>query len=176
LIMLSAGNFAGRIFGYDHVPLLVRRSIAATAPYHLTSNYGLFAVMTKQRPEIIIEGSDDGEAWQAYEFRWKPGDPERRPTFVQPHMPRLDWQMWFAALSTYRQNPWFAAFLERLLAASPPVLELLERDPFAGRPPRYVRAIVYDYHFTRRGIDDVSAWWKREPAQAYSPVLQRPAP
>ena len=176
LFSLSAGNFAGRIFGYDRVPLLVRRWLVATDQYQLTNNYGLFAVMTKERPEIVVEGSDDGESWKAYEFRWKPGDVARQPRFVQPHMPRLDWQMWFAALGNYRQNAWFMSFMQRLLEASPPVLALLAHDPFDGRAPRYVRATVYEYHFTRMGQDDPNAWWKRAEPRAYAPVLQRREP
>jgi hypothetical protein len=88
-------------------------------------------------------------------------------------MPRLDWQMWFAALGNYRQTPWFTQFLDRLLNASPPVLALLAHDPFDGRAPRYVRATVYDYRFTRAGEDEPGAWWKRESPRAYAPVMQR---
>ena len=91
-------------------------------------------------------------------------------------MPRLDWQMWFAALGNYRQNAWFMSFMQRLLEASPPVLALLAHDPFDGRAPRYVRATVYEYHFTRMGQDDPNAWWKRAEPRAYAPVLQRREP
>ncbi len=94
------------------------------------NGYGLFAVMTPSRPEIVVEGSRDGTTWLPYEFKWKPGDPTRRPRFVEPHQPRLDWQMWFAALGTYEDNPWFLSFLRRLLEDSPPVLRLLKTDPF----------------------------------------------
>jgi hypothetical protein len=120
----------------------------------------------------VIEGSDDGLTWQAYEFRWKPGDPARAPEFVAPHQPRLDWQMWFAALGELRASPWLVGLMERLLEGSPPVLALLERDPFAGRPPRLVRALLYDYRFTdaaTRGRD--RRWWRRELRGPYSPVL-----
>jgi hypothetical protein len=136
------------------------------------NQYGLFAVMTTRRPEIIVEGSEDGETWLPYEFKWKPGDVARRPRFTGLHMPRLDWQMWFAALGSFRQNPWFLHFLNRLQEGSPEVLALLERNPFADHPPRYVRAMVYDYHFTdtaeRR---DTGAWWRREWLGLYCPVL-----
>jgi hypothetical protein len=135
--------------------------------------------MTTERPEIIVEASDDGVRWEAYEFKWKPGDVNRRPRFVQPHQPRLDWQMWFAALGLYQSNPWFACFLQRLLQASPEVLALLRKSPVAGRPPRYVRAVLYLYRFTsfaeRRAT---GGWWKREVRGDYSPVLSlrdRPA-
>lgn len=141
-------------------------------PFRTFNNYGLFAVMTISRLEIIIEGSDDGLIWRAYEFKYKPGDVRRRPGFVEPHQPRLDWQMWFAALGTYRQNPWLVNLCVRLLQGSPPVLALLERNPFPNAPPQYVRAVVYDYHFTdfatRR---KTGAWWRRQEKGAYLPAL-----
>src|ERR1035441_6529140 len=86
------------------------------------------SVSPTSRSEIIIEGSDDGVAWRAYEFKYKPGDVKRRPRFVEPHQPRLDWQMWFAALGTYRQNPWLINCSVRLLQGSPRVLALFERN------------------------------------------------
>lgn len=139
--------------------------------------YGLFMVMTTERPEIVVEGSDDGVAWKSYEFRWKPGDPMRRPRFVAPHQPRLDWQMWFAALGGYEQNEWVGAFLARLLEGSRPVLDLLAKNPFPEHPPRYVRAVLYDYRFTdaaeRRRT---GAWWRRREIGPYAPVFERPSP
>jgi len=141
-------------------------------PFHLVNGYGLFATMTTERPEIVVEGSDDGDTWRTYEFRWKPGDPLRRPEFVQPHMPRLDWQMWFAALGSPRSSRWFLAFCERLLEGVPPVLALLRTNPFPTAPPRYLRATLYDYHFTtpdeRRAT---GAWWTRRPLRPYIPTL-----
>jgi predicted DCC family thiol-disulfide oxidoreductase YuxK len=142
------------------------------SPFRTFSNYGLFAVMTTSRPEIIIEGSNDGVTWLEYEFKFKPGDVKRRLRFVAPHQPRLDWQMWFAALSDYRRNPWFVNFCLRLLQGSPEVLALLERNPFPDAPPRYIRAVVYNYHFTdfatRR---KTGAWWRREPQGDYLPTI-----
>ncbi|HWP37453.1 MAG TPA: lipase maturation factor family protein [Gemmatimonadales bacterium] len=146
-------------------------------PFRSVNSYGLFRVMTVERPEIIVEGSDDGVHWLAYEFRHKPGDPARRPGFVAPHQPRLDWQMWFAALSRYELTPWFAAFLARLLQGAPDVLRLLRANPFLLRPPRYVRALLYDYRFTtpaeRRRT---GAWWTRRLLGPYSPVLSLGSP
>jgi hypothetical protein len=106
--------------------------------------------MTTVRNEIVIEGSDDGTTWLPYEFPWKPGDVMRRPTFVAPHQPRLDWQMWFAALTPYRANPsqWFTQLLQRVLDGEPSVLALLASNPFPAKPPRYVRAVVWEYHFS----------------------------
>jgi len=144
----------------------------AAAPLRLVNGYGLFAVMTTTRPEIVVEGSDDGETWREYEFRWKAGDLSRSPEFVEPHQPRLDWQMWFAALGGYDQNPWFVAFMQRLLQGSPEVTALLHRSPFPDHPPRYVRAVRYLYRFTdlaeRRATGH---WWKREPQSLYLPAV-----
>ena len=94
-------------------------------PYHIVNGYGLFRVMTKTRPEIVLEGSADGIDWLPYEFKWKPGDLQNAPRRVAPHQPRLDWQMWFAALGTYRQNYWLLGLCDRLLENSPEVVALL---------------------------------------------------
>jgi hypothetical protein len=139
-------------------------------PFHLVNGYGLFARMTTERPEIVVEGSNDGRSWRPYEFRWKPGDPERRPSFVQPHMPRLDWRMWFAALGSAGREGWFYPFCARILAGSQPVLDLLATNPFPAAPPRYLRAQLYDYRFTR--LDESSIrWWRRRFLRPYTPVL-----
>jgi lipase maturation factor 1 len=142
------------------------------SPFRTVNSYGLFAVMTTERPEILVEGSADGVTWKPYGFRWKPGDPARRPAFVPGHMPRLDWQMWFAALDPTHPAPWFLMFEERLLEGSKPVRSLLAVDPFPASPPRYVRADLWLYHFsdatTRRAS---GVWWTRERRGPYVPVL-----
>jgi hypothetical protein len=146
--------------------------LRAVEPLHLVSSYGLFAQMTTTRPEIVVEGSTDGDNWRAYEFRYKPGDLLRAPPVVAPHQPRLDWQMWFAALGNYEQNPWFVNFCARLLQGSPEVLSLLQNNPFPNAPPRYIRAQVYDYHFStpeERRAEGV--WWHRELKGDYLPAF-----
>jgi predicted DCC family thiol-disulfide oxidoreductase YuxK len=152
------------------------RPIAALAaqiePFRIVNGYGLFRVMTKTRPEIVIEGSADGVEWRPYEFKWKAGRLDKAPGWVAPHQPRLDWQMWFAALGTYRQNPWFVSFVERLLHNAEPVTALLAGNPFAESPPRYVRARLYEYRFaTAAEHRATGAWWKRDgPAEYLPPV------
>ena len=142
------------------------------APFRSVNTYGLFAIMTTMRPEIIVEGSDDGLTWRAYEFKYKPGDLARRPQFVAPHQPRLDWQMWFAALGSYERNPWFLNFCVRLLQGQPEVLALLKTNPFPNAPPRYIRAFVYDYHFTDFAMRRATGqWWRRELKGPYCPIL-----
>ncbi|HEY0799679.1 MAG TPA: lipase maturation factor family protein, partial [Steroidobacteraceae bacterium] len=121
-------------------PALARNIDQLVEPLRMVSSYGLFAVMTTQRNEIVIEGSHDGIEWLEYEFRYKPGDLARRPRWNIPHQPRLDWQMWFAALDDPRRVSWFARFLEKLLENEPAVTSLLEKNPFADKPPQYIRA------------------------------------
>lgn len=120
------------------------------APFGIANTYGLFAVMTTTRPEIIVQGSNDGETWLDYEFKYKPGDLKQAPKWVEPYQPRLDWQMWFAALSNYQSNPWFSNFMLRILQGSPEVLRLVAKNPFPNAAPKYIRAEVYEYSFTDR--------------------------
>jgi hypothetical protein len=167
--LAAVAELAGT-FGLDLGP--IRSLERALGPLRSVNSYGLFAVMTTSRPEIEVEGSDDGVAWRPYSFRYKAGDLGRAPRFVAPHQPRLDWQMWFASLGTCEGNRWFVQFLERLLEGSPPVLGLLAENPFPGHPPRYVRSRVWDYHFTSRAERAQSGnWWRREPRGPYCPVL-----
>ena len=159
-------------FPYESLPRLIARPLVWVEPFRSVNSYGLFRVMTTERPEIVVEGSDDGQTWLAYDFRYKPGDPSRRPAFVEPHQPRLDWQMWFAALSRYDYTPWFQAFLARLLEGSPRVLALMGRNPFPDHPPKYARAQLYEYRFTTwRERRETGAWWSRTLVGAYSPVV-----
>jgi lipase maturation factor 1 len=135
---------------------------AWVAPFNSVNGYGLFRVMTTERPEIVIEVSTDGAAWKEQEFRWKAGDVMRRPQFVEPHMPRLDWQMWFAALDPFSAQGWLLPLADRLLAGEPAVTRLLGPNPLEGRP-RYVRLAYDQYHFTSfQERAKTGAWWKRE--------------
>ena len=145
----------------------------AVAPLRLVNSYGLFAVMTTTRAEILVEGSPDGENWKGYEFPYKPGDPLRMPPMVAPYQPRLDWQMWFAALGTYQQNRWFVNFMIRLLQNDRTVLALLRYNPFPNAPPHYVRARLFQYHFTRFGE---KGWWRREERGMYFPPVSLKQP
>jgi hypothetical protein len=142
------------------------------APFRSVNAYGLFAVMTTTRPEIILEGSEDGASWLEYEFKYKAGPLRRRPPWVAPHQPRLDWQMWFAALGRFDDERWFQNLCVRLLEADGEILKLVERDPFQGRRPRYVRAVLYRYQFATAAAQRRDGfWWTRERLREYSPVL-----
>jgi uncharacterized membrane protein YphA (DoxX/SURF4 family) len=172
ILLVSGVETVARLSGADNLPPSALQLLRLVSPFRSINSYGLFAVMTTTRPEIVVEGSNDGIHWLPYEFKWKPGDLRRRPAFVAPHQPRLDWQMWFAALGHYRSNPWFVNFLVRLLHGSPQVLALLQENPFPGRPPRYVRAVLYEYRFTDAATRARSGeWWRRERKGLYCPEL-----
>jgi predicted DCC family thiol-disulfide oxidoreductase YuxK/uncharacterized membrane protein YphA (DoxX/SURF4 family) len=141
-------------------------------PFRTFNGYGLFATMTQKRPEIIVQGSDDGSHWKDYAFKYKPGNLRRAPGFIAPHQPRLDWQLWFAALDGPRRSPWFFGFEKCLLENSPPVLALMGPNPFPKQPPKYVRALVYEYHFTDRATRRANGeWWRRDFKGLYVPPL-----
>ncbi len=137
-------------------------------PFRSVNSYGLFASMTTSRVEIVIEGSRDGARWSAYEFPHKPGALSRAPSFVAPYQPRLDWQMWFAALSHFRNNRWVGVLLYRLLKGQPEVLDLLSHNPFADRPPKWIRARVFHYRFTDpQTRQKTGRWWQRTAVGSY---------
>ncbi len=140
--------------------------------FRIVNDYGLFRVMTKDRKEIVLEGSADGLEWKPYEFKWKPGDVMRAPGWCQPHQPRLDWQMWFAALGYARERVWFNQMVIALLRGKAPVAALFETNPFPETAPRYVRARLYRYRFTNAEEHRQSgAWWKREELGEYLPSV-----
>lgn len=137
--------------------------LEAVEPLRSVNGYGLFRVMTTERFEIAIEGGADTTHWREYRFRWKPDDPARRPAFVAPHMPRLDWQMWFAALDPGGSRDWLVPLLHRLLEGSPEVASLFAESVFPSGPPRYVRLVLYRYRFTTPAERAAShAWWRRQ--------------
>lgn len=148
------------------IPGFANEVAAQFDPFHIVNGYGLFATMTTTRPEIIVEGSRDGQTWLPYEFKYKAGDLSRAPMWVAPYQPRLDWQMWFAALEgTPYAEGWFPNFARRLLQGSPDVLALLGKNPFPDSPPRYIRAMLYNYHFTDAATRQATGnWWQREEA------------
>jgi hypothetical protein len=171
-VPLSATAFAGSLGIALPIAPLVNPVIDAVASFRSVNAYGLFAAMTTTRPEIVVEGSDEGTNWREYEFRYKPGDLHRRPPWVAPHQPRLDWQMWFAALSRFEEERWFQDFCVRLLENDREVLSLIERNPFPAHAPKYLRAVLYRYRFSdpdTRRREGVS--WTRELVGDYSPIL-----
>ncbi|OHE89355.1 MAG: hypothetical protein A3G75_06745 [Verrucomicrobia bacterium RIFCSPLOWO2_12_FULL_64_8] len=171
-LLLTFFVTAVTIFPRAAGPAAAQARLEILAPLRTFNSYGLFRVMTRERPEIIIEGSNDGRTWLPYEFKAKPGDPSRRPRFVAPHQPRLDWQLWFAALAYPRRDPWVGNLCVRLLEGSRPVAALFARNPFPDKPPRQIRAVLYDYHFTNRATRAATGrWWRRTPSEYYYPTF-----
>jgi hypothetical protein len=166
--VLVIGNLAPAI----GAPPGFRFVVPLVEPLRSFNNYGLFAVMTHPRLELAIEGSRDDKIWQPYEFPAKPGALDRRPVFVAPMQPRLDWQLWFAALEQPGQNPWLLSLYEQLLRGSPGVSRLLAHNPFAAAPPRYLRVLRYEYHFTDRATRAATGrWWDRQFVEVYAGPL-----
>jgi lipase maturation factor 1 len=172
ILLVSGSEMLSSFRHRNAVPGFASQLVEWQAPFQIVNSYGLFAVMTTSREEIVVEGSNDGQNWQAYEFEYKPGDPAHSPLWVAPHQPRLDWQMWFAALGNYQESPWFSNFMIRLMQGSPEVTALLKTNPFPNKPPLYVRAVAYDYQFTdfntRRTTGE---WWRRERIGLYFPEV-----
>jgi hypothetical protein len=168
VILLSIDAVAGLMRIHFNWPGRLARLLDLVEPFHLVNRYGLFAIMTTWRLEIIVEGSIDGRQWEPYEFKWKPGEVRRPPPWMAPHQPRLDWQMWFAALGSRASNAWFDSFCDRLTEGTPEVLALLWKNPFPVTPPRYIRGVIYHYRFTDRQERRASgAWWHRERRALY---------
>jgi len=155
--------------------LLSRDQLMNTSfdPLHLVNTYGAFGSITKERYEIVVEGTDEpvltpSTTWREYEFKAKPGDVRRRPPQYAPYHLRLDWLMWFAAMSSPMYHPWFVPLVVKLLEADPPTLRLLRTDPFAGARPRFIRATLYLYRFTTpRERRESRAWWVRSRVDEY---------
>ena len=146
------------------------------APFRIANAYGLFAVMTPARYEIEFQGSNDGISWVAYPFRYKPQDVTERPGFYAPYQPRFDWNLWFASLAPWQQNPWVVLTEQRLIGGAPSVLSLFRADPFNGNPPRMVRTVIYQYWFTDVATKHATgAWWRREELGQFTPSVERDA-
>jgi hypothetical protein len=142
---------------------------------NLVNTYGMFGSVGKFRDEIVFEGTnsaipDESAEWLAYVWKCKPGDPGVRPCWITPYHLRLDWLIWFAAMSDYQRNPWVVHLVWKLLQADPGTLQLLGGDPFAGAPPRFVRADLYRYEFTEAS-DETSHWWRRHRLRSYLPAM-----
>ncbi|XP_076174887.1 lipase maturation factor 2 [Ptiloglossa arizonensis] len=158
------------------IPTELRKIQGKIDHLRLVNSYGLFRRMTGMggRPEVIIEGSNGDGSWKEYEFLYKPGNVNNSLPFVAPHQPRLDWQMWFAALSTDYQKPWLMSLAYRLLSGQPEVMALMNNveNPFREKPPLYIRASLYRYHYTPWSQSwNKQAWWTREKVGNYFPIF-----
>ena len=184
LVIIATVPLQAYYLGFRIAPPIVRPLqgyVHALYPWHLASSYGLFARMTTTRPEIIIEGSNDGTNWEPYEFQFKPGALDQAPRWAQPHMPRIDWQLWFEALHAERgggPEPWFQNLCVALMRGDESVLAQIRENPFEGKPPRYIRARLFQYQFSsREELNEKDLWWTREEVGTYlSPVELSEAP
>jgi lipase maturation factor 1 len=161
------------VFGRLPLPM---KPVAMLEPFRIANQYGLFAVMTRGRYEIEFQGSRDGQVWVAYPFRFKPQALNQAPGIYAPYQPRFDWNLWFASLGSWQQNPLVPRTEERLLTNDPDVLALFAANPFANSPPRQVRAVLWQYWFTSMEQKQKSGdWWTRRLLGIYAPVLERDA-
>jgi hypothetical protein len=147
-------------------------------PFELVNTYGAFGSVSRQRYEIVLEGTDDeapdeSARWFEYEFKCKPGDPMRRPCWISPYHDRLDWQMWFLAMPGAGTDRWFVRLVGKLLEGDAGVRGLLAPGPFADHPPRWIRARYYLYQFTAPGEP---GWWRRTLVSESLPPLSRASP
>jgi hypothetical protein len=153
---------------------LPMQPVTMLEPFRIANQYGLFAVMTRGRYEIEFQGSHDGQVWVTYPFRFKPQALDRAPGIYAPYQPRFEWNLWFASLGSWQQNPLVPRTEERLLINDPDVLALFARNPFPDKPPQQVRAVLWQYWFT--SIDQkrrTGDWWTRRLLGVYAPVLER---
>ena len=153
---------------------LPRGPIVKLEPYRIANEFGLFAVMTRGRYEVEFQGSNDGENWIPYPFLYKPQDVHAAPRVFAPYQPRFDWNLWFASLGNWRRNPFVLQVEQRLLDGQPEVLALFAGNPFPGKPPAQVRAILWQYRFSDwQQKHEQGIWWTREQIGLYAPTLQR---
>ena len=148
-------------------------------PLQIVNTYGAFGSITRERYEIVIEGTDrepspsESTMWREYEFKGKPGNPARRPTQIAPYHLRLDWLMWFAAMGPSGEQEWFSPLIAKLLQGDKATIGLLANDPFPNDPPRWIRARLYRYTFTTREQHaQTGRWWNRTLVSDYLPPVQ----
>ena len=166
LLGLSLLRVPLHVVPYDRLPTWWQSAVAAIAPFRIVNQYGLFAVMTTERPEVVLEASQDGRRWRELSLRAKPGPLDRVPPQVAPHMPRVDWQLWFAALGRCERQPWLWSLMARIREGSPAITPLFVPGTFDDGPPRHVRAVRYRYRFTEPGAEGI---WTRERLGLYCP-------
>ena len=142
-------------------------------PFRIANQFGLFAVMTRGRYEIEFQGSRDGQNWIAYPFRYKPQALNEPPGIYAPYQPRFDWNLWFASLGDWSNNPIVPNTEIRLLSNSPDVLKLFRENPFPDGPPKQIRAVLWQYWFTTTAEKrQTGNWWKRTLLGLYAPVVE----
>jgi hypothetical protein len=150
--------------------------VAILEPFRIANQYGLFAIMTTGRYEIEFQGSNDGQNWTVYPFQYKPQALNERPRVYAPYQPRFDWNLWFASLGNWQEYNIVPLAEERLLDDDADVLTLFRGNPFAQAPPKYVRAVLWQYWFTTMEEKRATGnWWKRQLLGLYAPVVMKTA-
>lgn len=149
-----------------------RKVLTPLSSFHIANRYGIFAVMTRTRYEVVVEGSSDDKTWKEYHFFHKPTELNRRPHRISPYQPRIDWQAWFLPFQGFEEEEWFQNFLRHLLLGTPEVASLLRHNPFGDTPPKSIRALMYIYTFTSfKEKRETGNWWKRTLVGSYTPEL-----
>ena len=173
LIWIFYATMAELIWMFVRAPL-PRLPVIALEPFRIANQYGLFAVMTRGRYEIELQGSEDGQNWMPYPFRYKPQDLNKAPGIYAPYQPRLDWNLWFASLGAWREYPIVPNTEVRLLSNDKEVLALFAGNPFRQGPPRQIRAVLWQYWFTSMAEKRATGrWWRRQWLGLYGPTLER---
>ena len=173
LSWIAYATIAELIWMFVRVPL-PSSPVVALEPFRVANQYGLFAVMTRGRYEIEFQGSNDGENWVPYPFRYKPQALNEAPPIYAPYQPRFDWNLWFASLTNWREAVIVPNTAVRLLANDKDVLALFRGNPFPDSPPRQIRAVLWQYWFTTMAEKRATGnWWRREYLGLYAPTLER---
>jgi lipase maturation factor 1 len=148
--------------------------VVALEPFRIANQYGLFAIMTRGRYEIEFQGSNDGQNWVAYPFRYKPQALNQPPGIYAPYQPRFDWNLWFASLGSWRDYPIVPNTEVRLLANDKDVLNLFAGNPFPHDPPQQIRVLLWQYWFTKmKEKRETGMWWRRQLLGLYAPTVER---
>jgi lipase maturation factor 1 len=170
LVYANVDIVLGRVLGATPLPA---QPVAALEPFRVANPYGLFGRMTWRRYEIEFQGSDDGVHWTTYPFRFKPQDPAKAPGIYAPYQPRFEWNLWFASLGTWQDDTWVVRTEQLLLTNDKDVVALFASNPFPNRPPKQVRALLWQYWFTNLAEKrSTGMWWRREYLGLYAPSLE----
>jgi hypothetical protein len=163
IVAASLIGFSTYIVPTSSVPVAMQDFSRSVQRFGIGHIFHVFPTMQTQRHELVIQGSNDGQIWQPYDFKYKPGDPKQAPGMIIPHQPRLDWMIWFVPTQQPIQMKWFGRFLQRLHQGSETVSGLLEQNPFPSSPPRYLRVDSFRYRFTSaEERAQTGHWWQME--------------
>jgi len=178
LFVFLAFNGLIILLGLMRIPLnsALQKPLTWVQGFRTVNRYALFAAMTHHRHHIEFEGSQDGKTWKPYKFKWQAQRTDQAPRFMAPHLPRFDWNLWFAQLSTYQDNRHRFVLIAgaRLLEGEPSVIDLFAENPFIGQPPRYIRFPFYKMTFSDgQTLETTGEWWRKQPIGYWAPILYK---